>query len=309
MTGTSQHVRCVPLTNNQTTNNTATLRRCHWHGQCPAAPRDAGSWPATAAAMAAPWIVPASALGRGGQLPPSERITIGMLGVGNRGSHSLRAMQPLPDHQVVAIADPAPRPRRVGPATGERILCPAAGFRAVPRLRHLQRFPRAGGARRHRRRVGLRARPLARRGLQPRDCRRQGPLRREADYALDQPGHPHPRCRCGGTAACSRPARSSAARPISGTRANWRSPVTWAKCIPSASAHRVGRSIRPSRPRTHRAGFDYDMWTGPAPFIPFDTKRCEWLAMYMISHYCAGFITNWGVHYLDIAGWGCPGSV
>ena len=28
-----------------------------------------------------------------------------MLGVGNRGSSSLRAMQPLPDHQVVAIAD------------------------------------------------------------------------------------------------------------------------------------------------------------------------------------------------------------
>ncbi len=26
----------------------------------------------------------------------------------------------------------------------------------------------------------------------------------------------------------------------------------------------------------------------------------------MISHYCAGFITNWGVHHLDIAGWGCP---
>ena len=53
-------------------------------------------------------------------------------------------------------------------------------------------------------------------------------------------------------------------------------------------------------------GFDYDLWTGPAPYIPFDKKRCEWLAMYMISHYCAGFITNWGVHHLDIAGWGCP---
>ncbi len=63
-----------------------------------------------ATALAAPWIVPASALGRDGQLPPSERITIGMLGVGNRGSHSLRAMQPLPDHQVVAIAD-LPRDR------------------------------------------------------------------------------------------------------------------------------------------------------------------------------------------------------
>ena len=59
-------------------------------------------------------------------------------------------------------------------------------------------------------------------------------------------------------------------------------------------------------PSAPPAGFDYDMWTGPAPWMPFDAKRCEWLAMYMISHYCAGFITNWGVHHLDIAGWGCP---
>jgi hypothetical protein len=54
------------------------------------------------------------------------------------------------------------------------------------------------------------------------------------------------------------------------------------------------------------AGFDYEMWTGPAPMVPYDPQRCEWLAMYMISHYCAGFISNWGVHHLDIAGWGCP---
>jgi predicted dehydrogenase len=53
-------------------------------------------------------------------------------------------------------------------------------------------------------------------------------------------------------------------------------------------------------------GFDWDMWTGPAPLFPFDKQRAEWLALYMISHYCAGFITNWGVHYLDIAGWGVP---
>jgi predicted dehydrogenase len=59
----------------------------------------------TLAAVAAPQIVPASALGKNGQLAPSDRITIGMFGVGNRGSSSLRAMQPLPDHQVVAIAD------------------------------------------------------------------------------------------------------------------------------------------------------------------------------------------------------------
>jgi hypothetical protein len=67
-----------------------------------------------------------------------------------------------------------------------------------------------------------------------------------------------------------------------------------------------GRDYPVQPPCDPPEGFDYDMWTGPAPYIPFDKKRCEWLAMYMISHYCAGFITNWGVHYLDIAGWGCP---
>jgi len=67
-----------------------------------------------------------------------------------------------------------------------------------------------------------------------------------------------------------------------------------------------GRSYPVEPPCDPPDGFDYDMWSGPAPFFPFDNKRCEWLAMYMISHYCAGFITNWGVHHLDIAGWGCP---
>ena len=57
------------------------------------------------AAAAAPQIIPASALGLEKQMPPSERITIGMLGMGNRGTDSWRAMRPLPDHQVVAIAD------------------------------------------------------------------------------------------------------------------------------------------------------------------------------------------------------------
>ena len=28
--------------------------------------------------------------------------------------------------------------------------------------------------------------------------------------------------------------------------------------------------------------------------------------MYWIADYCVGFIGNWGVHHLDIAGWGCP---
>jgi predicted dehydrogenase len=42
-----------------------------------------------AAAFTAPAILPASALGRGGALPPSERITMGFIGVGGQGSGHL----------------------------------------------------------------------------------------------------------------------------------------------------------------------------------------------------------------------------
>ncbi|MCL2303890.1 MAG: hypothetical protein FWC43_00950, partial [Planctomycetaceae bacterium] len=53
-------------------------------------------------------------------------------------------------------------------------------------------------------------------------------------------------------------------------------------------------------------GFNWDMWSGPAPLMPFDERRASYPCLYMITHYCAGFVTNWGVHHLDIAAWGIP---
>ena len=55
--------------------------------------------------VAAPWIVPASALGRGGTVPPSERIVVGAIGIGNRGWYVLNWMLPEPDVQFVAVCD------------------------------------------------------------------------------------------------------------------------------------------------------------------------------------------------------------
>ncbi|MHC4735223.1 MAG: Gfo/Idh/MocA family protein, partial [Planctomycetota bacterium] len=58
-----------------------------------------------AAAAAMPYIVPATVFGRGGKVAPSERIILGGMGVGNRGSHDLNWMLPEPDVQFVAICD------------------------------------------------------------------------------------------------------------------------------------------------------------------------------------------------------------
>jgi len=54
---------------------------------------------------AVPYVVPASALGRGGRVAPSERIILGGIGIGSRGSHDLRWMLPEADVQFVAICD------------------------------------------------------------------------------------------------------------------------------------------------------------------------------------------------------------
>ncbi len=58
------------------------------------------------ALAAAPYIVPASVFGRDGKVPPSERIILGGIGIGNRGSHDLRWMLPEKDVQFVASCDP-----------------------------------------------------------------------------------------------------------------------------------------------------------------------------------------------------------
>jgi hypothetical protein len=58
-----------------------------------------------AAAATMPYIVPATVFGRDGKVPPSERIILGGMGVGNRGSHDLQWMLPEKDVQFVAICD------------------------------------------------------------------------------------------------------------------------------------------------------------------------------------------------------------
>ena len=50
-------------------------------------------------------IVPASALGRNGIVPPSERIVVGGIGIGNRGTYDLGCFLEQKDVQFVAVCD------------------------------------------------------------------------------------------------------------------------------------------------------------------------------------------------------------
>ncbi len=64
-----------------------------------------------ASALALPHLIPASALGRDGAVAPSERIVMGGIGMGGRGSYDLSVMVSLPDVQWVAVCDVLKRQR------------------------------------------------------------------------------------------------------------------------------------------------------------------------------------------------------
>jgi len=60
----------------------------------------------TSLVLAAPAIIPASAVGRDGHVAPSEKIILGGIGLGSRGMTDLRSMWSESDVQFVAICDP-----------------------------------------------------------------------------------------------------------------------------------------------------------------------------------------------------------
>ena len=60
---------------------------------------------AASAAVAAPTIIPASALGLEGTVPPSERVVVGGIGIGNRGTYDLGCFLEQPDVQFAAVCD------------------------------------------------------------------------------------------------------------------------------------------------------------------------------------------------------------
>src|SRR5687768_11710968 len=60
---------------------------------------------AAGAAVMAPTIIPSSALGRDGAVAPSERIVLGGIGIGNRGTYDLGCFLEQGDVQFVAVCD------------------------------------------------------------------------------------------------------------------------------------------------------------------------------------------------------------
>jgi predicted dehydrogenase len=62
-------------------------------------------------------------------------------------------------------------------------------------------------------------------------------------------------------------------------------------------------SIGKEKPSDPPPGFDYDLWTGPAPMVPFQ-KNCQHSWWRWFYNFGTGDAGNDGVHDIDLARWG-----
>ena len=128
---------------------------------------------AAGAVVMAPTIIPSSALGRDGAVAPSERIVVGGIGIGNRGTYDLGCFLEQKDVQFVAVCD-------VKEARRTAVKKMADDQVRQPELRDLSRFPRTAGSQRHRCGADRHGSELACDGRDERGQSRQGHVLREA---------------------------------------------------------------------------------------------------------------------------------
>ncbi|MCH8806135.1 MAG: Gfo/Idh/MocA family oxidoreductase [Planctomycetes bacterium] len=258
-----------------------------------------------AAAATAPYFVASSALGRGLRFAPSERITVGFIGVGNMGGGHLGGFLGDQEVQVVAICDvDAKKRERARGRVVEHYGAESPGtFRGCEIYNEYER-------------------------LLERD---------DIDAVLIAvPDHWHATiaiaaCRAGKDVYCEKPlaltireARQMvrAARrynTVFQTGSQQRSASNFRYACELVRNGRIGKLQTvnvgiggPSREAYHpaepvREGLDWDRWLGPAPMQPYNAKRCSgsysggWRH---IRDYSGGMTTDWGAHHYDIAQWG-----
>lgn len=250
-----------------------------------------------AAAMAAPWFVPASVWGAEGSTPPSERVTLECIGMGGRGTSNMRSFLGLGGEQVVAVCDVQSERRR----------------RAAQIVTQHYGAARSGA---------------------PTTCDTYNDFRDllardDIDAVVISPqDHWHApmavaAARAGKDMYCEKPlgvavTESQAIRDAvrrygrvfqTGTQqrsnAKFRHACNLARSGHLGKVHAIevaapGPSYQPkyqgpATPGPVPEGFDYDMYLGPAPWKPFTPYRIDKLGWYLIEDYCAGFIVNWGV--------------
>ena len=248
---------------------------------------------AAGAAVACPTIVPSTVFGA---KAPSNRIAMGHIGVGGRGSGVMGGFLGLKDCQSVAVADAFQSRReraaaRIDRQYGGKVCKTYRDFRellarddvdavviATPDHWHV---PIALAAAKAGKDMYV-EKPL---GLCVRwDIELRKAIERYGSvfqYGTQQRSSAHLRQAC--------------ELVLNGRIGELKKVEVWAP---------AGASGGSTTPIPVPEGFDYNLWLGPAPVSPYTRDRCTAAGTYHHYDNAIGFIAGWGAHPLDIAVWG-----
>lgn len=250
----------------------------------------------TAFALAVPAIVPSSVFGNNGNIPPSERICVGMIGVGSHGTGvNLKSYLTQPDARVLAVCDVdskhlARAAKMVNTKYGNDDCTSYKDFREV----------------------------LARKDIDT--------------VMISTPDHWHVpmsvmAAKAGKDIQCEKPTLTIDEGKILvntirrygcvfQTSTEDRAIAVYHRMAELVRNGRIGKLIKieiilpkqpgfagnPS-PQPVPAELDWDMWLGPAPYVPYTKDRVHWNYRW-VSDYSGGIICDWGTHLFDTAQWG-----
>jgi len=250
-----------------------------------------------------PYVVSSSALGGAGRVGPGARIAVGCIGMGNRGRDVMKDFLFQGDARVVAVCDVKSRELAfardlVNRHYGDRGCATFADFRDLLAREDVDAVLVATPDHWH----VLVALAAARAG---KDVYLEKPLGLSLgeDHALRAAVRRYGTVFQFGTQQRSDAKFRRACELVRNGRIGRLHTVNvW------SPTSRAGGSLKPAPVPD---GLDYDMWLGPAPFVPHTEHRCSngfagepFKIWPFISDYCLGWIAGWGAHPLDIALWG-----
>jgi len=249
----------------------------------------------TCTAGAVPYFVPDSALGKDGRAAPSERIVMGCIGMGGRGTGNMRTFVGTGLVQVVAICDvdAARRARALKLLVEQHNArgCAAySDFRELLARDDIEAVSIATPDHWH----GLTTIAAAKAG---KDIYCEKPLAHTIaeGRAMVETVRRYNRILQTGSQERSGRARYACELVLNGRIGELRSIRTY---LPTAN-----RRCGPQPPQPIPQGFDYDMWLGPAPWAPYTPLRCHGNFRWN-RDYSDGELTDRGAHVNDIALWG-----
>jgi predicted dehydrogenase len=275
------------------------------------------------ASAAFPYIVPSRALGRDGAVPPSDRVTVGSIGVGNMGQAHLRHFIYQPEVQLIAASDPN-RWRReqaqhlVNGEYNQQVCAAYNDFRELLARKDIDAVCISTLDSWH----VLHALAAVRAG---KDVYLEKPMGMSIDEIklLRQEVQQHGRVFQFGTQQRSSKEFRFACELVRNGRIG--KVHTIKVGVHSGAASGTGpKAIRPLNLKERRERdltdertglakiipepvpewLDYEMWLGPAPYAPYTTARLTAPHWFHISDYSQGYVGGWGIHHIDIAQWG-----